>query len=269
MREQPSSNSVPRPSATVIPVRPGTTGFEVFMARRVQGGAFGGVFVFPGGSVQADDFLSDGAAFGEADALAELSRRGGTPPENAALARALFRAAARELFEEAGILLADDASTGLPADSDASGTVRAAWRAALQRKQTDFSAILQALGITPAYRHLIYFSHWITPAGEPRRFDTRFFVARAPADQLATHAEDELTESLWIAPADALARADAGQFPIVFPTRQHLLRLAAFASPDALVAFAGAKPVHTVCSIREVVDDIVKIRLPDEVKECW
>lgn len=267
MREQSPPGSTPRPSATVIPVRSGLTGPEVFMARRVQGGAFGGVFVFPGGTVQADDFLPDGAALSEAEALDEFSRRGGTLPADAALARALFRAAVRELFEESGILLVDRASAD---DSLAlTGEDEAGLRAALQRKQTDFSGILRSIGATPAYRRLVYFSHWITPAGEPRRFDTRFFVAAAPADQVATHAEDELTESLWISPADALARADAGQFPIVFPTRQHLLRLAAFASPDALLAFARAKPVRTVESIREVVDGKTRIRLPDEVKECW
>lgn len=268
MPEQPASSSPPRPSATVIPARLGPTGLEVFMARRVQGGAFGGVFVFPGGTVQADDFLSDAAAFGEIDAMAELSQRGGTPPNDPGLARALFRAAVRELFEEAGILLAEHAG-GHPRDADVGNVILAALRTALQSNQTDFSAILRAAGAIPDYRRLIYFSHWITPAGEPRRFDTRFFVAAAPADQFATHAEAELTESLWISPTDALARADAGQFPIVFPTRQHLLRLAAFPSPDALLAFARTKPVRTVQSIREVVDGATRIHLPDEVKECW
>ena len=268
MPEQPASNSPPRPSATVIPVRLGPTGLEVFMARRVQGGAFGGVFVFPGGTVQSDDFLPDATALSQIDAMAELSQRGGMPPNDAGLARALFRAAARELFEEAGILLAEYI-VGQSGDSGEEDADLASLRAALQRKQTDFSAILRAIGATPDYRRLIYFSHWITPTGEPRRFDTRFFVAAAPADQVATHAEDELTESLWISPTDALARSDADQFPIVFPTRQHLLRLAEFPSPEALLAFARVKPVRTVQSIREVIDGAARIRLPDEVMGCW
>lgn len=261
--------SAPRPAATIIPVRPGVAGLEVFMARRVPGGAFGGVFVFPGGSVQADDYLPDDADFSEAEAGRGLSERGGTPPADAALARALYRAAVRELFEEAGILLARRVSGG-PAPGEAPGEVN--WeslRAALQARQTDFAAMLRAGGVVPDYLQVVYFSHWITPPSEPRRFDTRFFVAAVPSDQVATHAPGELTESLWISPAAALARAESGQFPIVFPTRQHMIRLARFSSLSALLDFAGTKMVRTVEATREVVDGVVRIHLPEEIKECW
>src|SRR5579859_5855476 len=102
-----------RPAATVILVRPAASGFEVLMVRRLaSAAAFADVFVFPGGVVRADDYAADPVAgdFSADAALRALTERGGWPPDEAALARAFWRAAIRELFEEAGVLLAHDAS---------------------------------------------------------------------------------------------------------------------------------------------------------------
>lgn len=262
----------PRPAATVILVRPAETGFEVYMARRIAAArAFAGAFVFPGGTVQDDDFAPDPfpAAFAPEEAYRALAERGGTPPTEPALARAIFRATVRELFEEAGVLLARDAS-GRPfrAGSDDVATWQER-RGALEAGRLSFSDLLAAGRLTPAYRSLIYFSHWITPTSIPHRFDTRFFVAQLPAGAEPTHTTAELTESLWITPGAALAQADAGSFPMVFPTRMHLARLAALRTLPDLLSFARTKEIHTVLGVREIVNGQEQVDLADEVRECW
>lgn len=242
------------------------------MARRIAAArAFAGAFVFPGGTVQKDDFAADPlpSGFAAADADHALSARGGTPPDEPAAARAIFRAALRELFEEAGVLLAQDAAgrpfQAAPADA-------AVWqkrREALQAGQLSFSDLLTVGRLVPGYRSLTYFSHWITPVSVPHRFDTRFFVAQLPEGAEPTHTAIELTESLWITPRAALARADAGSFPIVFPTRMHLRRLAAWETLPDFLAFARTKEIRTVQAAREIVDGEERITLTDGVLECW
>ncbi len=272
-QRQPGSEAtaIPRarPAATVILVRPTPTGVEALMVRRLaSASAFADVFVFPGGVVRADDAAPDpiDPGFADADALAALSARGGQPPADAGRARALWRAAIREVFEEAGVLLARD-PLGAPARR--SDTARwAAWRDDLQAGRVTLSEILRQEHLTPDYRRLIYFSHWITPDNAPRRFDTRFFVAEMPPGQTAIHCQVETTESIWIAPAEALARSAAGAFPLVFPTRKHLARLRGFRSVAEVLAFAATKPIRTVHPRREVVGGVERIELPGD-GEDW
>jgi 8-oxo-dGTP pyrophosphatase MutT (NUDIX family) len=219
------------------------------MVRRLAtASAFADVFVFPGGVVRSDDTAPDPIAtdFNPIEALAALTRRGGTPPATADLARGLYRAAIRELFEEAGVLLAGDESNQAiqipPNDLER----WSAYRDALQAGQLTLSELLDRERLTPDYRRLIYFSHWITPESVPRRFDTRFFVAAMPPGQTAVHCRVETTESVWIRPAEALEREAAGSFPLVLPTRIHLRRLAESASLADLLAFSAAKEIRTV-----------------------
>lgn len=193
-----------RLSAAVLLVRDAPGGIEVLMVRRGAGAAaFGGAWVFPGGLVEAQDYGPADDGLGPAEALDELTRRGGTPPASAEDALALHRAAVRELAEEAGVRL-----DGPPA--------------------------------------LTYFSHWITPYGLPRRFDTRFFVAAMPPDQEAAHCGVETDGCRWVEPHDALRAYHEGRFPLVLPTRMHLQRIAPFRSVEALLAEAAAKPISTV-----------------------
>ncbi|MGH2461468.1 MAG: NUDIX hydrolase [Chloroflexota bacterium] len=261
-----------RPSASVILVRDAPAGFEVFMVRRpATASAFADVFVFPGGTVREDDVAAQpgDAAFSPDDALAELTQRGSAPPVSPGRAIALWRAAIRELFEEAGVLLARDALGQPLRISDAAAPRFATYRGSLQAGQTSLATILSQERLTVDYHQLRYFSHWITPSHLPRRFDTRFFATELPVGQTALHCQIETTEGIWISPRDALARADAGQLGIVFPTRKHLERLAPRSSVDDLLGFAAGKAIRTVQPVLSRTDGAERIALEAEVGQCW
>lgn len=260
-----------RPAATVILVRQADAGFEVLMVRRLaSASAFADAFVFPGGVVRPDDGVADplDAGFSDQHAFAALTVRGGEPPRDAALARAVFRAGIRELFEEAGVLLARDASgqtLRIPRDE---ASRWADLRDALQAGRIGLSDILRRERLIPDYQRLAYFSHWITPDNAPRRFDTRFFAAEMPPGQTAVHCQIETTESVWIQPREALERAAAGNFPLVYPTRMHLRRLTASATPAEFLALARAKSIQTVRAKREVIAGVERIWMTGE-DDAW
>jgi 8-oxo-dGTP pyrophosphatase MutT (NUDIX family) len=235
-------------------------GFELFMVRRhVRADAFADAYVFPGGVVREDDFAEDGADLSAEQALARFAERGGDPPGSPELALALHRAAARELFEEAGVLLAVDASGSPAAVDDADAPTWAERRRAVQAGELTIRALLAERRLRPSYRALSYFSHWITPLGSPRRFDTRFFVAPMPAVQSAAECGIETFEGVWVGPHEALGRYASGTFPLVFPTRMHLQRLTGAARLGDLLELARTKPVQTVQPTRS----------RDEVGTAW
>jgi 8-oxo-dGTP pyrophosphatase MutT (NUDIX family) len=247
--------ATPRAAASVVLVRSTAGGgLETFMVRRSKESRFAAdVFVFPGGTVAADDLAEPMVAAAPNlppdVALRRLSDRGGTPPADAGLAFGLYAAAVRELFEEAGVLLADDACardvTGPVGDRLVADQL-VADRAALQRGEQSLPDLAARRGLYLALDRLVYFSHWVTPALSPRRYDTRFFVATMPPDQTALHCQIETTDGLWVAPGEALRRCEAGAFKLVSVTISHLERLATFASVEALLRFARSKPVRTV-----------------------
>ncbi len=214
----------PKPAATVMVVRAGVADIEVFLLRRSSRSAFmPDVFVFPGGRVDPHD--DSPSARDQLWALAPT------------VEPAYVYAAARETFEEAGLLFADTAPER---------AALASARNALLAKRRTFEQIVADLGVRIDAGALHYFSRWITPSSEPRRFDTRFFVARAPAGQTAQADAYETHDGQWLTPATALARHAAGEFALIFPTIKHLERLAAFTRVDALLAYALRKPVHPV-----------------------
>ena len=166
-----------RPAATLILLRETAQGLELFMQRRALGAAFlGGAYVFPGGALDAAD--SDRRILERIVGLTdeEADARLGLP----AGARAYWAAAVRECYEEAGILVAQD-ETGGPAAPERIASI-AAHRDALNRGELGFAELLARHGLVLPAREIVYFDHWITPPIRPRRFDTRFFVARAPRD---------------------------------------------------------------------------------------
>jgi 8-oxo-dGTP pyrophosphatase MutT (NUDIX family) len=235
-----------RPAATVLLLRDGTAGrLEVFMVVRHREIEFaGGALVFPGGRVEADD-----------DALA------GTDPLDS------FRVAGiRETFEECGVLLARPRGGG----GAATGMVRAETllavedrhRAALCRGERPLSEVLAAEGLEPALDALAHFAHWITPASRPKRFDTQFFLAAAPEDQLAVHDGSESVDSVWIPPAQAVAEADAGQRRLVFATRKNLEKLARHATVAEALAAARAARVVAVQPEMVRTDSGWRLRIP-------
>lgn len=113
---------------------------------------------------------------------------------------------------------------------------------------------------------LVRFSHWITPPGEARRFDTHFFVARAPSDQVARADDRETYDLRWIGPGNALAQHASGALHLVYPTIKHLERLAQFADVDVLLAFARTKKIVTVAPYALLVDGYA---MPADLEGCW
>ena len=212
---------------------------EVLMVRRSLVADFvGGAHVFPGGAV--DDL--DGMAHAPASCVGlddgAASRRLGV----ASGGLAFWVAAIRECFEEAGILLARRVSDGAPVAMSEPGVAErfAEHRRAINERRTTFLAICEQERIGPAAADLHYFAHWITPEGPPRRYDTRFFVAQAPSDQTAVHDEGETIASVWVRPADALARHRAGTMELILPTIRNLQAIGRFETAAALLDAAAS-----------------------------
>jgi len=131
----------------------------------------------------------------------------------------------------------------------------AAVRAALNAGEIPFLEACRQAGLRLATDRVHYFSHWITPEPAPKRYDTRFFVAALPAGQVPVHDDHETVDTVWVRPADALARAKAGEFDLIFPTMKNLEAIARFETSGALLAAAAAvERVPTVLP-RVVVDD--------------
>ncbi len=215
--------SVPvRPAATIVVAREADRGIEVLMVRRTRAMEFaGGAHVFPGGAVDPAD--SDAALVAACVGLddAEASRRLGIPSGGLAY----WICAMRECFEEAGLLYAY-AGEGLARfDSPA-------------RDAGTFGTIVTSRGLRLAADRLAYLSHWITQAGRPRRYDTRFFIAAAPEHQRPMHDGSEAVGHDWIAPRAALERHAQGELHLLFPTIKTLEVLARFGRVDDAMDYA-------------------------------
>jgi len=227
-----------RDAATVMLVRDDAEGaLEVFMLRRnLQSDFVGGAYVFPGGGVDDHDRVADLEAVcqgrSDRDASAQLGvDRGGL---------AFWVAAIRESYEEAGVLLAYESDQLIRFDDPEVAERYAAHRVAVDQGVRPLIDVCRAEGLRLAVDTMYYFSHWITPEGPTRRYDTRFFVARAPAGQTPLHDDREVIANLWIRPSDALARYEAGDFDMIFPTVRSLIAIERFASSDELLAAAAA-----------------------------
>ncbi|MCK8785698.1 NUDIX domain-containing protein [Roseomonas sp. NAR14] len=219
-----------RLAATVLLLREGGRGPEVFMVVRHRAIEFAsGALVFPGGRVENGD-----RAVAEAAGLADLD------------SATLRIAAIRETFEECGILLARPEGSGRLVDAARLRAVEAAHRAALCRNERGLDSMLAAERLAPAEDALVHFAHWITPADRSKRFDTHFFAAEAPPDQLGAHDGGEAVDSVWIRPADVIAQTAEGRWKLLFPTRLNLLKLARHDTVAAILAAARAEPVVTV-----------------------
>jgi len=228
--------TIPLPASTVVLVRPNDTGgFEIFMNRRPDKmDTYGGIHVFPGGRVEPGDCSA---------AMLELTQ-GITPTEaQAKLGGELepercighWVAAARELFEEAGIYLFAPQNGALGDSGQQNLPARLAERrAVLQRGDIDLAALLASERLYCDLRRLNYFFHRVTPEHYPVRFDTRFYLAALPEEQTPLHSSEEVSESLWISPADALERSQLGDFTMMPPTIAVLRSLSSHGSWNAL-----------------------------------
>lgn len=234
-----AAEASPRPSATLAVVRDAPGGLEVLLLQRSErGDENSGAWVFPGGMVEPGDMAAGAFSHGLADA--EASARLAVP--NGGLA--FYVAAVRECFEEAGLLYAYDPDGALV--SAAQATALSEWRVILHRGECRLADFCAAQGLALALDRLAYLSHWVTPAGRAKRFDTRFFVAQAPRGHVALHDAAELVGHRWCRPADAVA-PDSG-LKLITPTRKTLELLARFQDVQALMAWARA-PREVPCML--------------------
>jgi 8-oxo-dGTP pyrophosphatase MutT (NUDIX family) len=225
----------PRLAATVILLRPaGPSGFEMFLTRRPDGMAFlGGMYCFPGGAMGKEDFSA-----------AMLRRATGLTPDQGqkiigaevspSQTLGLWIAAIRELFEEAGILLAVNGA-GKPVGPDGAAAGRLPeHHSRLLGKTASFLGILESEGLFCDLAALAHFSHWQTPAHVATRFDTHFFLACLPAAQSPLATSSEVAHSIWLTPDQALHRVGQNDLPLIFPTFASLRTLADFDSLESL-----------------------------------
>jgi 8-oxo-dGTP pyrophosphatase MutT (NUDIX family) len=230
---------------------------EVCMLRRHLNSDFvGGAYVFPGGKVDDADRtgVAEEACVGRSDAAASdmLGIESG--------GLAFWVAALRECFEEAGVLLAYPAGaapgSALMDVSDPSVRHRlAALRVELNAGQVGFLDACRSEGLALAVDRVHYFSHWVTPEPAPKRYDTRFFVTALPPGQIPVHDDHETTATVWVQPTEALERAAAREFDIIFPTIKNLEAISRFTtSADLLAAAAAVERVPTVLP-RVVADE--------------
>lgn len=227
----------PVASATVMVVREsgGPQGMEVLMMRRhANSGVLGGAHVFPGGKVDAADQAVRPSVW---DASPQACRAALNEPELAdGMALGLYAAALRETFEECGLVLGAPAS----AEADVAAQVRR-----LMGEGVDFVGAMAALGGPWQASALLPWSRWVTPRAASmmsKRFDARFFLAVAPADQAAQHCERETTEAVWLAPRRAVQRAWDGEIDLAPPQIMTLAHLARLGSVSAALDWANAHP---------------------------
>ncbi len=223
----------PRASATLVVVRESIEGIEVLLSRRAERGDHNsGAWVFPGGVNDPGDALAHDCLGGidDAGANARLGLASG--------ALSYYVAAVRECFEESGLLFATDARGELVRLDDEAGAELRAWRGPLHRGERTLVELCREFGLTLALERLVYLSHWLTPLGRAKRFDTRFSIAEAPPAQTAEFDGTEMVEQLWLRPAAALARAV--ELKLMTPTQATLKLLGQHASVSALLAWARA-----------------------------
>ncbi len=257
MAEDFDPTSVPiRNAATVMLVRDADIGLEVFMLRRTGNAAFGaGMYVFPGGRVDDADHADELEPFcdglDDADASAQLGVESG--------GLAYWVAAIRECFEEAGILLAAPRD-GSPLD------VKANDRHAVHDGSLSLVDLCRRDDLVLDLATTQYVDHWITPMGEKRRFDTRFYVTEAPDGQDGFHDDKETVDSLWVQPAEALRMQAAGELMMMPPTIKNLRWLRDFSTASAVVQAGAAitDPVTILPKIKFEGTKMVDILMPGD-----
>ena len=246
----------PRPASTILLLRDSKAmnEIEVFMmVRHYEIDFNSGALVFPGGSVDKND--------NEIIARPELYS-GGEGLDASALS---FRIAAiRETFEESGILLARPKGSSTLVDARRASEIEATHRVDLNERKTTFLEVLAKNDLRLALDELMPYAHWITPEGMPKRFDTWFFLAAAPPDQLGAHDGRESTDSIWVSPREALEGGDNGRFKLPFPTTRNLIKLGKQAGVKAAIEDSKGKNIVTVMPVMTRLNGGRQLRIPIE-----
>ncbi len=269
----PTAPAAPRPAATVVLVRESAAGrarsdtLESLLLRRPSRSGFAAdAWVFPGGTVDAADRDPALPVLCDGPEPEEWAERLGL--EDAGEAFGYVMAALREAFEETGILLA---RTGIGADRERDATVArevvGKHRQALLAGQVTLRELAAREGLRYATDQLLYLAHWITPEPEPRRYDTRFFLAPLPPGQDQTLHEPELVEARWLTPAGALECFLTGEMKMLPPTVHTLQRLEGFASLAALREALEGAPVPTILPRMRRSPEGVVIEIVDDREE--
>ena len=250
----------PRHSSTVVLLRDSDEGLQAYLLRRQKTMAFAaGMYVFPGGSVDPrDESLVASAWTGPAPA-----EWAGLLTADERLATALVCAAVRETFEESGVLLAGASADEVVADT--TGDDWEADRLALIERTASFADVLARRGLVLRADLLRPWAHWITPEAEPRRFDTRFFVAALPPGQRTRDVGGEADRVTWSRPRAALDAYERGELGLMPPTAFTLMELSAFETVADVLAAGDARDVQPVLP-RIIVtdDDEARILLPHD-----
>ncbi|HVV63982.1 MAG TPA: hypothetical protein VHC42_00815 [Rhizomicrobium sp.] len=250
MSDQDAKFAVPVAAATILLVRDAPGGLEVFMVKRHHQIDFvSGALVFPGGKVDKSDY----------EAAASDVIDGGETWD--APMRALAAAAIREAFEESGILLARDETGGEFVDEARLADLEP-YRAALEKHELTLLEMARRERLRLALDSLAVFAHWITPEHMPKRFDTRFFIARSPLGHAGRHGGRESIDSVWIAPERAVAERKS--WNVVFPTRLNLMKLSASGSVAEAMQAARAGSPLTVTPWIEQGPDGPLLRIRDD-----
>ncbi|MCO4744146.1 MAG: NUDIX hydrolase [Proteobacteria bacterium] len=230
-----------RPAATVLLLRDDTElGLEVFMVQRHRKSGFmPSAWVFPGGRVDDRDRREHARVLGGRSSVEQMEA-------DPVAARAFLVAAVRETFEEAGVLIGD-------------GELPEAVREPLARGALDLGDLLESHQATVDLDQLAPWSWWVTPEQEPRRYDTRFLLARAPTGT-ASHDDRETVDSGWVRPEWALEQG--GSFPLAPPTWWTLRELAAFSSVDAVFSAVPQRTRRAIQPILHLGKGGVELVLP-------
>lgn len=221
----------PLPSATILLLRDGASGLEVFMVKRHHQIDFAsGALVFPGGKLDPHD--NDPALRDHADGADKLDD----------LRLSLIACAVREGFEESGILLARKPGSSVYIDAAASSAL-ASWRPKLNNSEVGLAEFLTREKLRLACDALIPFAHWVTPVFMPKRFDTFFYLAATPEGQLGRHDGSESVDSVWVNPNEAI---EDKRWTIIFPTKLNLVKLGRSKTVAEAIAKAKSDPIVTV-----------------------
>jgi len=258
MTEQAKTPPVPRPATTVMLLRPSVPGegnspLEVFMVVRHHAiDSFSGALVFPGGKLE------------DADGDARLRARC-TGADKIEPGELKFRVAGvREAFEECGVLLAHKrGQRALIAAADLKA-IEEKWRAKLAKDEASIVDLVEAEDLELATDLMVPYAHWITPTFAPKRFDTWFFLAEAPEDQIALHDGSESVDSVWIGAQDAIDEAGAGKRTLVHATLKNLELLAEEKTVAGAIAAASGRKVVTVQPWVETRDGKRYLHIPPD-----
>jgi len=227
--------STPIPASTIVIARDSQKNhsMEIFMVvRHHQIDFASGALVFPGGKVSSSD-----------SAPSLRNKCSGQENWNDETL-GLGVAAIRESFEESGILLARKTHEDSLINNVTLETL-SHYRVALEKNQITMDEFATQENIIFALGQLHYFAHWVTPDMVPKRFDTHFYLAKAPEDQVGSHDGGESVDSIWISPEQALKDADEGKLKVIFPTRMNLMRLA---------QYSNVQDAINTCKRQEVVE---------------